>query len=372
LIDRLRRVHTGCAKLLLNAVIVAIPAVAIAALVDRSASEGTRPRTLEPYVGWGELRDATGAIPERERPELSGYQLEGGFHVWEPDAAASSSVTVAGRFGWLFQERAALARDRSRRRLFVLGGSVAHGWSATPGHSFWEVLEHELGPETTVVPAAMGGFGVTQERIALELAVLPLAPSAVLVLDGWNDLVLPGELGARPGDPFDWGIELGRREHPLSDAAARTSRLAAKKREGDLARVLAARAERLVSTPTLLDAYATSVATCYRDGIARLLERCAEAHVPCAVLVQPCRAVTNSRVGAGAAPDPIARLTLAAYGRCLASLPEGAFDLTASLDSSPATYVDECHPDNRGHLLLARAALPIARKLLEPSSERPR
>src|SRR5690606_3877049 len=143
-------------------------------------------------------------------PEDYGYRDEGGTYVFGFDEPVHS---IAERADFLLQDRADLLNGAGSNhlRVAVLGASVAYGVGASREDTRWyaileRLLTEELGREVRLIPAAMPGYVSTQERIILELMVLPMRPDAVIVLDGFNDAALPVVFGSRPGDPYDQGL----------------------------------------------------------------------------------------------------------------------------------------------------------------------
>lgn len=89
-----------------------------------------------------------------------------------------------------------LARAGERRRVIVLGGSVAYGWGVpADAETIPARLERALrsgGVEAEVWNAGVIAYASTQELILLETELLQYAPDALVLLDGWNDLLYAG------------------------------------------------------------------------------------------------------------------------------------------------------------------------------------
>lgn len=76
------------------------------------------------------------------------------------------------------------------KRVFLLGGSVAYGWGVARDElTIAARMQAALGPGYEVLNAGVIGYASTQELILLETVLLDWQPDAVVLLDGWNDLL---------------------------------------------------------------------------------------------------------------------------------------------------------------------------------------
>lgn len=283
--------------------------VGLVLLADSLVPPGPPPRRAVPYMV------TTTAL---DPPESHGYREADGFLLWEP--WTEQSATVQDRSSWIPVADA-----------YALGGSVALGSGASSPDHAWH---RGLGLE----PAASGSWVSAQERVCLELVLLPRHPKLVVLVDGWNDVANPALTGSRPGDPH--GFEIAS---PPSWPHVWTA-----KRRNDLSAALRARAVRILADPPRLESYLATVSASYLDSTARLLERCREAGVPCRAFFQPCRQlVAPSRT-------PEEELVARAARRVLADgLPDGVANLGTIVPVE--RYVDTCHFDDRGQVLLREA-----------------
>jgi hypothetical protein len=148
-------------------------------------------------------------------PDSLGYKVRTfGFYT-SPEAIPASSTPLSdflfshdrSRYSAAEVDRIACA-EPDAVLIYVLGGSVGQGFSASGKETTWHaVLERRLREklgrsDVYVFNAAMGGFVSLQERIAFHLAVAPRNATMAIVLDGYNDVTIPANSAVRPGDPF--------------------------------------------------------------------------------------------------------------------------------------------------------------------------
>jgi lysophospholipase L1-like esterase len=336
--------------------------------------------TAQPYLMYGNaygLGLAYGPpgqarlVLDREGPGTYGYARAGGIYAYTFGDRVSS---IAERGAFLFQDRVALADDTATKivRVFILGGSAAYGYGASSADTRWyavleRALSASLGREVRAVPSAMGGYVSTQERLVLELMVLPRRPDAVIVLNGYNDAALPAELGSRPGDPYNQGVTYENAYSPFFGAKRwlmQRSHLYRYLKHTALQEALEANRRRVLADPGRRQNYEESVAAVYLDNVSHMLERCEQHRIPCQVFVQPAQAVTRHHHGAesrGAGE----MLTVGAYGEILRRLRTGSadpriHDLTGLFDSPEASrwFADGVHFTDPGHRAVADAMFP--------------
>jgi lysophospholipase L1-like esterase len=309
-------------------------------------------RWLDPYTLTGAFRvHALG-------PEAYGYRDAGWTHVYDSDAKLDG---VQARWQPLYPRP---VPPGERRRVFVVGGSVALGDGASTGATrWWRVLEEKLraalhDDKIDVIPAAMQSFVTTQERITLELYVLPLKPDVVVVLDGFNDAENLA-FGVRPGDPYNLGTAYTRYDSLGFHVWLSLARHSALARWWLERRVAAALHEANVHrTPAQLTAWEDSAVNIYRDNVTRMARRCAQESVPCLFFAQPARELTVHHYGGPETPTTRMLARMAAT--------QGVVDLTHLLDARRESYVDVVHFDDGGQQLLADAVLAELVKRLSP------
>jgi lysophospholipase L1-like esterase len=338
-------------------------------------------RALQPYLTIGDYYESIpdqATMLEREGPGVYGYQDVNGTYAYRP---GDSIRSISDRFDFLFQDRSSIANSRGDGkvlRVFVLGGSVAYGIGASSRQGRWyavleSALTGRLGRETKLIPAAMSSYGSTQERLALDLAVLPRRPDAVVILDGYNDVNNSVSFGCRPGDPYN--MSLLYREY-FSPVFAWKKRLAAYSHlyrhllYSSVEKSMEANRQAVLADAELTRRYTGNIASVYWDNIRAMLRRCRWESVPCVVFIQPARVMTHQD------QEPNRRssndvLSAEAYASILAglhSLPEGepVHDLTRVFDFSGGeqVYLDPVHFGDEGHRIVAEAMAPSVYDLL--------
>ena len=337
-------------------------------------------RHLQPYLMSGGYAANSGLVAANQGfggPDSYGYRRLGGSYLFDFEKEVMS---VAERGTFLFQDRVALAdsgQAATTRRIFVLGGSAAFGVGASSPDERWYAhlersLSADLAEPVRVVPSAMIGYVSTQERIVLDLMVLPRSPDLVIILNGYNDAALPVTFGMRPGDPYDTGILYENFYSPLFGLKkwiADRSHLASVLVQSSVARGVRRNEERLLADPDLLRNYQRSTAAVYLDNVDHMLRRCGQEGLRCLVFLQPTRPLTRREMGVTEEADPF---TVGAYDLILEATRSSAsspsvHDLT-SVFSQPdweRFYRDDVHFTDEGHALVAEAMRPIVRAALE-------
>lgn len=335
-------------------------------------------RQMQPYFMSGGFYAAPGPLARRSTlfvppsgPQEYGYDDKGDVQVYGFDNEISS---IADRGDFLFQDRVQLANEAHRKdviRVFVLGGSAAYGIGASSNEMRWyavleQALSVGLARQVRVIPAAMIGYVSTQERLALDFMVLPRKPDAVIVLDGFNDAVLPAIFGSRPGDPYDQGILYESFYSPLFGVKkwlASNSHFYRYLLHRSMAKAMAENRKRILEEPQVLSNYAQSTASVYLDNVRNMMERCGNQGVPCLFFLQPVRDLTWRYRGNQKPSDPI---TLAAYDQILQRSQNMApgnsiHDLTTVFNGPEAerVFLDNVHFDDAGHQRIAEAMLPV-------------
>lgn len=95
-------------------------------------------------------------------------------------------------------------------RVAVLGGSLVFN-GVSDDRTIPALLARDLGARlgnARVIPINAGivGANSTQELVLLQTRVIDLAPDLVVVLDGFNDVLIPVVYEDRPGYPFNFGV----------------------------------------------------------------------------------------------------------------------------------------------------------------------
>ncbi|MFC1809365.1 SGNH/GDSL hydrolase family protein, partial [Candidatus Omnitrophota bacterium] len=92
----------------------------------------------------------------------------------------------AGYRGRLYPQE----RQKGKKRIVVLGDSVAEGLGVTVEHRFTEILQEYLGDGYEVINLAVRGYNIKQELEYLKVKALQYAPDYVIIGITHNDLGL--------------------------------------------------------------------------------------------------------------------------------------------------------------------------------------
>lgn len=315
-------------------------------------------------------------------PAANGYQVTPfGQYLWNGEVPVHS---LTAQSDFLFANY--LSRYSSREvdkivcqqpqalGIFVLGGSVAVGSSATTIHSSWHALlegglrKNLRRDDVYVFNAAMGAYRSIQERLAYHLAVFPRAGEFVLLVNGANDLLGPASSGERPGDSSQLTIRYSQfYGDPLVYWLAERSALFNTLYQDQLVRTIIRHRERLTTQDEFFDRYAESAVRLYLENMSAILRDCEIKGTTCLVGVQPVRSLSASLLGApeqgeDVLPPERVRQVFDLLWKKLAQSRYAAnfIDLTGIIKSEDdlKLYTDRIHLDDRGQELLAAALLP--------------
>jgi lysophospholipase L1-like esterase len=338
--------------------------------------------STQPYLVHGDIElSGEKDIRQREGPEAYGYVREGETWVFPFERSVGG---MADRGDFLFQDRAGIANEPpgSRLRVFAVGGSVVFGYGASNNDKRWYVwlersLTEGMGQPVSIIPTGLGGYVSTQERLALDLMVLPRCPDAVIILDGFNDIGSPAVYGARPGDPFDQGVlyeEFLSGSYALKKWLARQNGRVALMLHDAFQKSMTANQARLLSNPAARQRYVESTSAVYTDNVLRMLDQCRGKQVACAAFLQPAQFVTDRRRG-GEPGHAIISLFIDTYTSAIQAMQAHPHrppfhDLTGIFDADSVEpwYADPVHPSDIGHRRLAEAMYPTVLALLKGRS----
>lgn len=328
-------------------------------------------RPMQPYLINGDYYGTNvESMLTREGPEVYGYERKGGIYIFP---FHSKVLNIEERGNFLFQDRVTLANnmDSDRLRVFIIGGSTAYGTGASNmSNTWWYLLEQSLiessDKEIKMIPAAMGGFNSTQERLVLELMVIPRKPDLIIILDGYNDLALPAWYGVRPGDVYNLGAlyENFYNTPTTFKKVLAHSHLLRNLFFNSLDKALEENRQKVLDDPILLSNYVESTTSLYISNINRMVSLCEFANVPCLVFLQPARVITK---GVDEKPSSIDRLTLHSYNKLIQRIQKEDLpihNLTNIFDPS-LKWMDSAHFMNEGHILMSQAIRPVLLQALE-------
>lgn len=114
-----------------------------------------------------------------------------------PGASITTDVTERGIHNHididslgLREREIAVARPPGRRRILIVGDSIAFGTGVDVGERFSDLLGHKLGDEVEVINAGVPGWGNDQELLFYEQRLRRLKPDVVvLIFTVGNDIV---------------------------------------------------------------------------------------------------------------------------------------------------------------------------------------
>lgn len=312
-------------------------------------------------------------------PTAYGYE-EGvfGYHYDPKTPASHSSANFAdflfnhtrSRYSTAEVDRVECT-DKDAAAVFVLGGSVAQGFSASSPQATWHgvlegLLRAKLGKQDVYLfNAAMGAFFSFQEKLAYYLAVVPRKGDAVLFLNSYNDLVIPANTGTRPGDPFQLGTRFSQFfGNGLVWWLAKHSAIVNGLIQAEFVRHAVAYRKELDEDDAVFARYAATVTDIYMENMGEVLDDCDARHKSCLVAIQPNRALTAANIGTRFDDIISGKRVKQLYDLLFAKIEKSAhrssfIDLTHVFDSAGKIrdYADEVHPNDRGQQILAEALL---------------
>ncbi len=354
-----------------------------------------RSRPFEPYYLSGDFygsQTVNGLLESPEGPERYGYSRH--FGVFLSEVGASMPRSVLRRSDFLFNHYlsryAATDIDRIAReqpgsiRVFVIGGSVAVGSSASSKDKVWHaLLEKRLQREfhredIYVFNGAMGAFVSTQERLAFDLAVAPRKPDVVIDLNGANDVAAVLHGGAAPGDPIQTGAYY---EYFYDTSLIRwlfeNSAIANYAITRHIDRLQARHLADLVAQPEKGRQAVDAIVGVYTENMRYILERCRADRVEALVVLQPHEVLSRQR--SGLAPNRTdTDLWSAAYAGILRGFAsEQAERRVADMSNLMngdhlGWYADMVHPNDDGQLAVADFVFDYAKDAVTAAIARKR
>lgn len=311
----------------------------------------------------------------KEGPEGPGnydYQSFSGIYCYRP----TRTLSMVDRFDFLFADnfsRKSLpeiielqASQPEAHYLLVLGGSLAQGSSAKSADSCWhKLLEDKLriqsGQNIHVINAALGSFVSFQERLTLEALIGSLKISSIVILNGFNDLVLPLLQGSRPGDPYQMGSRYQQvYDNSFSRFLRERSHFLKYRYLKRIEEVFSKNAQEIADSVQPARYLSDSIIGIYSENTVRMIEVAHSKNIPIRIFFQPIRDMEKERFGyeidhplhsfhANAYRLLIQRCTMGKWGKSYT-------DISELLDSKDqlSYFVDECHLNDFGQKALAK------------------
>lgn len=305
------------------------------------------------------------------------YGYEEGFFGYHYDPKAPASHSSMNFADFLFNHNRSRYKsaevdriectDKDAAAIFVLGGSVAQGFSASSPQTTWHgILEGLLRArlqkqDVYLFNAAMGAFFSLQEKLAYYLAVVPRKGDAILFFNSYNDLVVPANSGTRPGDPFQLATRFSQFfGNGFVWWLAKHSAIMNSLVQAEFVRHALAYRKQLEDDDGVFLQYAAAVTDIYMENMGEVLDDCDARHKSCLVALQPNRALTAAHIGADyndiISQKRVKQLYELLFTKIEKSAHRSSFiDLTHVFDSAEKIkyYADEVHPNDRGQQLLA-------------------
>jgi lysophospholipase L1-like esterase len=237
-------------------------------------------------------------------------------------------------------------------------------------------LSSELGRKVSVLNAAVPGFVSTQERIMLDLMVLPRKPDLVVFLHGLNDISIPMGYGVRPGDPFTQAVTYRASSSLAFDVlrrAARVSFIASSLTNWLMTPPPEGYYPELATNLALRSGYIESTTATFETNLSSMMATCRHAGVPCVSILQPGLPITQHRIGAEI-EDPSRQPWMRTLGRIVVDgyralwehrrqlAQEGRFfDASGAFDEPGQVerFLDLAHFDDGGQKALADYVQPF-------------
>jgi len=319
-----------------------------------------------------------------------------GAYLWNGDVLPRSLTSLSdflfGHYLSRYSSRdvdSITCRQPDALGIFVLGGSVALGTSASSQLSTWHALLERMlrkdlqRSDIYVFNAAMTGFRSIQERLAYHLAVFPRAARLVLIVNGANDFALGPSSAVRPGDPSRIAARYdGFYGNPLMLWLIERSAALNGIFQASLVRSVLQHRERISRSDEVFDRYANSVVDLYLENMSAILQDCEANGTTCLVGVQPVRSVSASYIGSQRfgpyvmPPERVRRIYDLLHEKLRGHRYSAHFvDLTHLIgtESELDYFTDSVHFNDRGQELLADALLPAvesAIKQIKPTAAR--
>jgi hypothetical protein len=321
-------------------------------------------------------------------PERAGYRLRKLFYQFRPTQVLQYS---GERFENLFHDRLIEAKDRKRKRIFILGASTARGHGVSVENTYHRLLENNLRRHSVAcIPVAAGGFNSTQENLLFHLTVLPNYPDLVILLDGWNDIFTPANLGVRPGDPVTMSVLYAKYYgyfFNLLVALALRNAWIRSKFYGLLAREKEEFLAEFMSSSEIRKRTAESILNVYLSNVRTIIEGCRLRNIPVLHVLQPsadwilCNEQQDSKEAEGYrrriaelgwTKHGLEPFIAAVYGEMMARIKAQSWARGVVLDLQSkfelGHFSDPVHLNEEGNVHLCELLTPIVEAVMQGTS----
>ncbi|MEE2746189.1 MAG: SGNH/GDSL hydrolase family protein [Pseudomonadota bacterium] len=312
-----------------------------------------------------------------EGPHKYGYFYNKGTYLYDPKI---EKPNILKRTEFVFAEghEHSISRtnnyDNGEVRIFIIGGSTASGAGASSKSNTWsslleQNLKDRIKHNIVVFNAAVGSYATCQERLCLELAVLPRKPDMVIMLNGQNDVEQPLSGNTRPGDPPTTGLMYANLYHPITRSFLEKSAVLRYLAHSNYVMAGAKNRQRNLGDPQRIDLLVGGIISTYYDNMAAMYDRCKGLNIDCIGFLQPNRSLTQLSQGNS---DQIAE-TDAYMGELYRAWRSAYIGITTKMIQSPyqnqfvslenlmnsyeisSVYLDSCHFTDGGQEICAKA-----------------
>lgn len=322
-------------------------------------------RHTQPFLGFSDFRN----LQRKQNPEDYGYRMEGAGYRYSNE---NQLTGLQDRFPNLIEGGPAnfskLLQTKTNS-VFVMGGSAALGdGHEDPENRFFIQIEQGLqdrfkNTNIKVIPAAIRAFVSTQERVLLDLHVLPSQPKVIIFLHGYNDLSNYLYF-SRPGDPYNQSVEYSRTDSRLfrfnqilADWSAAYRRWFVSSYESKVHR----EAMEFGKNEDGVSRYMKSAAAIYLENLRWMADSCQLRKAVCFFVLQPRRAESFDPISQG-----YQEIRLHLQPQQVLNSHAFFWDAEEEFRSQTEKFVDSVHMNDSGQVDLAKRVVDFVVQRLPP------
>ncbi len=208
---------------------------------------------------------------------------------------------------------------------------------------------------------------------------MPRDGRVVVIVNGYNDLLVPASSGTRPGDPLHLALRYSQFFGNgfvwwLAQHSAIVNATLRNEVEGNVL----ARRRNLNENDAAFARYATAVTDIYIENVTEMLASCEAQGRACLVGMQPSRSLTAAHLGRKVddvlSQDRVRQLYEMLQAKIAASPYRARFvDMTGIFDSPSGLeyFADTVHPDDRGQAVVAQTLFPRVAEAVRSAGKPP-